>query len=222
MKQKMKRFENQFDQFSYSNQQLKFTLGTLTVVFLSVFLIVISTFTQISVNKYCMPSYLLKLIGLDSMSTCFYKYIPQIPVILFIATLLGRKFGTISVILYIIAGLFFVPIFALGGGIHYIFEYPFGFILAYIPAVIISGGLLDKEFSLKNILKATIFGVLIIHIIGILYLIIILFLKSEPLCYVLNWITIPSGIKIVYDLVFGLISILIGRLVKKILWLAMG
>ena len=86
MKQKMKRFENQFDQFSYSNQQLKFTLGTLTVVFLSVFLIVISTFTQISVNKYCMPSYLLKLIGLDSMSTCFYKYIPQIPVILFIAT----------------------------------------------------------------------------------------------------------------------------------------
>ena len=40
-----------------------------------------------------------------------------------------------SILLYILLGLFAIPVFALGGGPKYIFEYGFGYILAYIPAV---------------------------------------------------------------------------------------
>ncbi len=76
-----------------------------------------------------------------------------------------------SVMLYILAGLFFVPIFALGGGVRYLAEFGFGYILGYIPAVIIAGNFLKNSYSFSNLIKSSILGVLSIHIIGIIYMI---------------------------------------------------
>ena len=55
-----------------------------------------------------------------------------------------------SVMLYILAGLFFVPIFALGGGVRYLAEFGFGYILGYIPAVIIAGNFLKTVIHFQT------------------------------------------------------------------------
>ncbi|MBO5446441.1 biotin transporter BioY [bacterium] len=141
-------------------------------------------------------------------------FIPQIPIIMFICSILGRRMALTSVLLYLIIGLFFVPVFALGGGIRYFGEYGFGYILAYIPALLIAGKLLDK-YSFLDIIKATLAGVFTIHICGILYMIIIALIKQAGGMFIWGWITAQSGLKIVYDLIASFVLILIGKYIHE-------
>ena len=92
---------------------------------------------------------------------------------MFVIGLLGRKLSLTSIIIYILTGLFLLPIFALGGGIGYFKEFGFGYILAYLPAAFFAGSIIKEEFSFKIIFKAALTGVLIIHIIGLIYMFII-------------------------------------------------
>lgn len=224
-----KRIENELKQFDYNNAGLKLTLGVLVVVCLCTFLIVIATFSELSFSSYKLPVdailHPLRFLSQSNNAWLFvlgYQYIPQVPVILFIAALLGSRFGFLSVLIYIAAGLSAFPVFALGGGWRYIFEYNFGYILAFLPAVIVAGNILSGKLSIKNALKAAFFGVLIIHFIGILYTTVVVILKHDSFELFMDMIAIQSGIKIIYDFVFSVFAILIARPVKKILWLAMG
>lgn len=215
-----KRLKEELDTFNAENKKLRITMGTLVVMGWCVFLIIIATFTQFDFNHYILGS-------LNPHDPHFLKikhcvYIPQIPVILFIAALIGSRFGITSVLIYIILGLTFFPIFALGGGIGYIFQYNFGYILAYIPAVFIVSFLLKDKFNYLNIAKATIMGVLTIHIVGIFYLILMAIIHQDPFGEVSGWITMQSGTKMIYDFVFGYLAILLSRPVKQILWISMG
>ena len=215
-----KRLKDELDAFNAENKKLKITMGTLVVMLWCVFLIVIATFTQLDFSYY-FPS------GWNPAAPDFLKlkhciYIPQIPVIFFIAALIGKRFGILAVSLYIILGLTLFPIFALGGGPGYIFEYNFGYILAYIPAVFIVAFSLKDKFNYATIAKATVLGLLTIHIIGIFYLVLMAIIHQDPFSHVLNWITMQSGTKMVYDFVFGYLAILISKPVKQILWISMG
>lgn len=151
-----------------------------------------------------------------------YRYIPQIPVIMFIAALLGRRFGLTAIIIYILIGLFLAPVFALGGGLEYVFEYGFGYILAYIPAVFFAGSILKSGLSYRNMAQATLVGVLTIHIIGILYMLFLAaILRANP-ALILGWITAQSGAKIIYDLIISFLAMVLAKITKKILWVAIG
>lgn len=137
---------------------------------------------------------------------------------MFIIGLLGRRLGFISILLYIIAGLFFVPVFALGGGWRYIFEYSFGYILAYLPAAVIVGSILKKDYSYKNVAKAVTAGVIAIHLSGILYMLILAYFKHAGWGFAQAWISAQSGIKIIYDLIFSYLAILFAKYARIILW----
>ena len=126
-----------------------------------------------------------------------------------------------SVLLYILLGLFVIPVFALGGGPKYIFEYSFGYILAYIPAIFFAGSILKSGFSNRNILHAVLVGVLTIHIIGILYMLFIAGLKHDGWTFMSGWICSQSGAKIIYDLVFSFAAVFIAKYAKIILWFFM-
>lgn len=226
-----KRIEEELNKFNYNNSSLKLTLGVLIVAYLCAFLIVIATFTELAVStSYKLPVeailHPLRFLAQDNHSAWLfvlgYQYIPQVPVILFIAALLGSRFGVLSVLLYIVAGLSYFPVFALGGGWRYIFEYNFGYILAFVPAVIIAGNILSGSFSFKNVLKAAFFGVLIIHFIGILYTTVVVIFKHDSFELFMDMIAIQSGIKVLFDFVCSIFAIIIARPVKKVLWLAMG
>ena len=138
--------------------------------------------------------------------------------IMFIVGLLGRRLGFISILLYIIAGLFFVPVFALGGGWRYIFEYSFGYIFAYLPAAILVGTILKKDYSYKNVAKAVFIGVLTIHVIGLLYMTGLAYLKHAGWGFVCAWTEAQSGIKILYDFVFSYLAVLVAKYARIILW----
>lgn len=214
--------------FKYNGEPVKMTLGTVVLTCLCVLLIIMATFTQLSFTHFIIPADFMNYLG-NGISENeakqhffkYYRYIPQIPVLLFIAALLGKLFGAIAVFVYIAIGLFVYPVFALGGGPKYVFDYNFGYILAYIPAVFFAASILKNGFSVKNILQAALVAVLTIHFIGILYTLLIGTISKTSNTLLLGWIIAQSGVKIVYDYIFSIISILLARIVKHFLWITM-
>lgn len=208
-----KRLKDELKTIKNREVKIKMGLGTLALMTMCIALLIISTFTQI------------KFSGVDTGVNTYlqFEYIPQIPIVLFIATLLGESFGLLTILIYIILGLTpNYPIFGMGGGLSYIFQYNFGYIFAYIFAVIFTAKELKKDNTIISILKAVLFGVLIIHIIGIFYMTINALIRHDSFAFIGNWIYYQSISKILFDIVFGIIAILIGKIIKKFLWLILN
>ncbi len=222
-----KRVEKQINSFKYKGEPIKITLGTLILTGLSVLFIIIATFTQVTLKHPYFPLDTFTFLAGDVSDYEIlhhfiksYKYIPQIPIVFFIVALLGRKFGILSILLYIGLGLFF-PIFALGGGLSYMFEYGFGYILAFIPAIFFAGTLLKGKTDFLRMFLISIIGVLTIHVLGILYMLFIATLRNAPMDLVISWISSQSGVQIFYDIFFSFIGIYLGRQTRKLLWIVM-
>ena len=222
-----KRVEKQMNSFKYKGEPIRITLGTLVLTCFSILLIIVATFTQVTLKHPYFPADSFIYLSQDLTAaeiirhfTKTYEYIPQIPVVFFIVALMGRKFGMAAVIGYIILGLFF-PIFALGGGISYLFEYGFGYILAFLPAIFFAGTILKGKTDYLRIPLVSLFGVLTIHILGILYMLFISTLRHAPIELVTSWIASQSGVQILYDLFFTIIAIILGRQARKLLWIIM-
>ena len=199
---------------------IRLSIGSLVLMLCCTFLIILATFVQVDITHFVLPKNSGEILGLsDYIYT--YKLIPQIPVIMFVGAFLGRKYGIASILLYILLGLFVIPVFALGGGPKYVLEYGFGYILAYIPAVFFAGSILKSGFSNRNILHAVIVGVLTIHLIGTLYMLFLAGLKHEGWAFMQGWIYAQTGIKIVYDLIFSFAAMFFARYAKIILWFFM-
>ena len=201
-------------------KQRKIHIPVLNVllVFAAILFMVASTFVNIHIKHYFIPGDAFSGGGFETNNFIYNFYIiPQIPALMFICAVLGRRMASSAVILYILLGLVYAPIFALGGGIGYIKEYSFGYILAYIPAVTLAGHLLKNKYSFKNMILASIIGVLVIHLTGIIYMILVALIKSDGLTFITGWIQAQSGLKIVYDLVISFLAILIGKYIRPLI-----
>ena len=186
--------------------------ANIAVVIFSVLLIFMSTFINLNIRHYILPGELFS--GKNFFADDFiftFSLIPQVPVIMFICSVLGKRMALTSIVLYIIAGLFVVPVFGLGGGVRYVFEYGFGYILAYILAAVAAGNLLGCKYDFPGMIKTSVAGVLTIHLIGILYMIFIALLKHAGGDFISGWIVSQSGLKIIYDIIASFILILIGK-----------
>lgn len=222
-----KRISKQLNSFKYKGEPIKITLGTLSLTCLCILLLVVATFTQLTLTHLYIPADAISFLSEEydfteiiQHFTKTYRYIPQIPMVFFIIALLGRKFGILAISSYIILGMFF-PIFALGGGVNYIFEYGFGYILAFIPAVFFAGTLLKVKTDFLRILLLASLGVCAIHILGVLYMLFVAALRHAPMELITSWIASQSGIQILYDIFFSLAAIYIGRSLRKMLWIVM-
>ncbi len=225
-----KRVEKQLGYFKYSGEPVRFRLGTLLVIILAVQLLVVSAFTEINFKHLIFP--------LDIFSNwSFYfpdgdvnangfvrhiQYIPQVPMLFFLLGLLDKKYSLITVGLYIIAGFIGYPIFSMGGGWKYIFQYGVGYILAYIPTIWVSGTILDRNFSFKNVVKSVLLGLVIINLIGGVVLLFIATLRHESWAIIKNLLYSLTGFKFVYDLIFSLIAVYLGLFVKRFLWIILS
>ena len=222
-----KRIEKQLNSFKYKGEPIKITIGTLLLTALSGLLLIIATFTQITLTHFYIPFDAISFLSQDPTHseimnhfTKIYRYIPQIPTVFFIIALLGRKFGILAICGYIVLGMFF-PIFALGGGVTYLFEYGFGYILAFIPAIFFSGTLLKIKTDFFRIVLLAVLGVIAIHVLGVLYMLFIATLRHAPMDLVSSWILSQSGVQILYDMLFSVIAIYLGRILRKMLWIVM-
>ena len=190
--------------------QIKFSLGTIALIAACLMLLVIATFTQIKLNFSLQ----------NSISSLNFKYIPQIPAVIFISAFLGLRWGVFTVLLYVILGLTpYFPIYGLGGGLSYIFEYSFGYIVSFIFAAFICAKELKNENSIFRILTASLYGVFTIHLLGILYMTIIALLRHDSWSFIYDLIFYQSLSTILYDLVFSIIAIIIAKILKKLLWI---
>jgi biotin transport system substrate-specific component len=53
--------------------------------------------------------------------------------------MLGSKLGALSQLIYVVLGLIGIPVFTKGGGLSYIFEPSFGYLIGFILAACIIG-----------------------------------------------------------------------------------
>lgn len=213
-----KRLKEQVDEFIYHGEKTPISIGTIVICFLCLLFLIVATFTQLNIT-HVWPSY--NELGEWNLINVEYPYVPQIPVVIFIAALLGPGFGLAVILMYLIMGFFIWPVFALGGGLDYIKSGLFGYILGYIFAVIPVGKILQKNYSLKNITIATLVGVLTVHICGAIYCILLALLKFISFSYVQGAIDSLGGIKTLYDIIITFFMLLLAIPVKKILWIAM-
>ena len=82
--------------------------------------------------------------------------------------LLGWKWGAISQLLYVGIGLLGLPVFTQGGGIGYVLQPSFGFLLGLIPAAAVIGALTARRTGYLTVLAAVLVGDLILYAVGAL------------------------------------------------------
>ncbi len=200
----------------YKRHKIKIPFSNLVFIGTAIILFICSTFVNINIKHYILPTEIFSSANLTSDDFIYsFCLIPQIPVVMFVASVLGRGMTSTSLFLYILLGLCGLPIFALGGGIHYIGQFGFGYILGYLPAVAIACKFLQEKYSFPNMIKAAVCGVLTIHIIGILYMIVVALFRHAGGAFIGGWIGSQSGLKIIYDILSSFILILIGKYLNE-------
>ncbi|MGQ4646739.1 biotin transporter BioY [Lyngbya aestuarii] len=97
----------------------------------------------------------------------------QIGAVLLAGCLGGKNAGALSQIAYVCLGLSFLPVFTQGGGISYLKEPSFGYLIGFIPGAWMCGFLafrMPRRFD--SLSWSCICGLLTIHLCGVGYLII--------------------------------------------------
>jgi len=96
--------------------------------------------------------------------------------------LLGSKNALLSQVLYLSIGLIGLPVFTKGGGIGYVFQPSFGFLLGFAVCAFIIGLIVERAAkpSLMRITLAVLLGLLSTYIIGTIYLYLITNYLAAP------------------------------------------
>ena len=88
--------------------------------------------------------------------------------------LLGRRYGALSQLVYVLLGLAGLPVFTAGGGPSYLFQPSFGFLLGLIPCAWIIGLLNRNRSGPVRIALSCTAGLAVLYLIGIPYMALIL------------------------------------------------
>ncbi|MBQ8476498.1 biotin transporter BioY [bacterium] len=212
-----KRYKDIFEQYIHRGEVTPFTLGTLVVCGFCFLLMIVATFTQISFSH---PWLQYDDTGFNwVLKTVLYN--PQFPVMIFIIYLLYKSYSMLVYILYLLIGFFICPIFAFGGGIDYVQNYFFGYLLGYIFAILIAGKILKTENSIKSRIIAAALGIISIHLTGIIYCIFLAIFKVIDFNLIAPIFQIVTADKIIYDILFSIIILLLAPYIKNIFWICM-
>jgi biotin transport system substrate-specific component len=115
----------------------------------------------------------LMAIGANITSFAPFMVIGQVPITLqtFFAVLagviLGSRLGSISMLLYMLIGLFGAPVFAkFGGGFSSILSPTFGFIVSFIFAAFVAGKIVEAKPTFGRFIVAAIVGTAVNYLVG--------------------------------------------------------
>lgn len=95
----------------------------------------------------------------------------QMTFVLLAGMMLGSRRGAISAFVYMAVGLIGIPIFTMGGGLSYLLQPTFGYIVGFIPGAYVTGRIVEKaaRSTYKNYFVASLAGLLVVYFIGIVY-----------------------------------------------------
>ena len=87
------------------------------------------------------------------------------------ALMLGKKWGTISLVLYLVLGLIGLPIFSAGGGPAYIFQPSFGYLIGFAIGGFFAAWFREKtgKTTFKVYMLASLINMLIMDVFGTVY-----------------------------------------------------
>lgn len=88
--------------------------------------------------------------------------------------LLGGKYGALSQAVYVALGLLGIPLFTAGGGLSYVLQPTFGFLLGLIPAAWLIGKLTADRAAPWRIAAACGAGLAVLYVVGLPYMAMIL------------------------------------------------
>ncbi len=91
----------------------------------------------------------------------------QMLFVLLAGNLGGKKIGACAVLIYLLLGLIGLPVFALGGGVFYVFKPTFGYLIGFLLTVIVAGVKAQRLWT-KTLLNFV--AVLLTHVVGVTYL----------------------------------------------------
>jgi len=96
----------------------------------------------------------------------------QIGAVLLVGCLGGQNSALLSQIAYVLLGLVWLPVFSQGGGLAYLAQPTFGYLLGFIPGAWVCGWLAFRQKArLESLALSCLNGLLAIHLVGITYLI---------------------------------------------------
>ena len=150
---------------------------------------------KLDVRKITLSSMLLALLILSAFLSIPIPFLAikitlQTMVVFIISALLTPLYAFLTVLLYILLGLFGLPVFSTGGGIMYVFSPSFGFIIGFLVSAPIMSYINRSPFTTvpARYAFAGMVGIVIMYAIGITYLFLILKLymgKDIALSYVI-------------------------------------
>ena len=148
-------------------------VNKLIEVLISLQIIIISTFIPVF---FTIP-FTNKLIGTYEMPITW-----QLPSIVIITLIFNGKIVIKAFSIYLIIGLFFIPVFHQGGSLGYLLTPNFGYLLGMYPLIKIIDNL-NKRNQLINyyeLLKYVTLGICSMHLIGIIYNCILVLYFKQP------------------------------------------
>lgn len=156
------------------------------------------------------------------------QYTFQLPLALFIGALLGPFMGTASVLIFLVLGLGFYPLFANGGGWQYVFQPGFGYLLGTLCMAYLLGKTFHKCFqkqgnvsrSLKIFTNAFA-AVFMMHAIGMVYLVGLTLSGHLPFAELGGWMLRLTVETAPYDMLATAIFLCMVRQIRLALWLVL-
>jgi biotin transport system substrate-specific component len=130
---------------------------------------------QIKLRSMIVTALFAAIIGVLAQLTIPLPLVPitgQTLAIGLAATILGARYGTLSVLLYLVIGSAGVPVFAeFSAGISKLIGPTGGFLVGFVPAALVMGLYMEKlGFTFKNALIANIIGMFITLFFGTIWL----------------------------------------------------
>jgi biotin transport system substrate-specific component len=111
--------------------------------------------------------------------------------------LLGSKWGLASVSLYLLAGICGLPVFSGGGaGLGHFFGPTGGYLIGYLPAVLVIGLTSEKTASMSLRVVALVAGAALVYLFGV------------------SWLKIVTGMSVMKAMTVGMFPFLIGDAIK--------
>lgn len=158
---------------------------------------------RINTRDMVMCSLFAALIAIGAFIRIPVPYVPFTMQLLFTTlagVLLGSKKGALSVGIYLAVGLIGIPVFTKGGGIGYIFQPTFGYLIGFMVGAYVTGKIVEKykKPTIKQIIIASLAGLSVIYLIGV------------PYYYIIMNMVIDSPIGVMGVLTYGFLMCLPG------------
>ena len=142
---------------------------------------------KISTKEMILCSLFAALIAIGAFIKVPLPYVPFTMQLMFTTLagiLLGSRLGAMSTGIYIAIGLIGIPVFTKGGGIGYIFQPTFGYLVGFMAGSYLTGKIVEifENPRFFHVLGASLAGLFTVYLIGVPYLYMISnFMIDSPL-----------------------------------------